>query len=144
MRWLASGVGCRLFTSMAKPGFLPQFLAGIFAFAALTCGALSPDVLAFSRKGPEAAQSQTALADHQIWVMRSDGAQSCSTKSGQSLEGGAADLKNAKVRVLDSHKGGDGKLHAQMCGAPTGSMNAYLIPKDDLPQAVALGYIQAK
>ena len=38
----------------------------------------------------------------------------------------------------------DGKLHAQMCGAPSGSTNAYLIPKDDLPQAVAQGYIQAK
>jgi hypothetical protein len=120
--------------------FAPLF---IFAGLILTSGAFSANAHAFSRKAADTDPAQS-LAANQVWIQRADGAQSCSTKSGQSLEDGATDLKNAKVRVLDSHKGGDGKLHAQMCGAPTGSMNAYLIPKDDLPQAVALGYIQAK
>jgi len=107
------------------------------------CLASISDAHAFSRKHAEADAAQPA-ADNQVWITRADGAHSCSPKSGQSLEDGAADLRNAKVRVLDSHKGEDGKLHSQMCGAPSGSTNAYLIPKEDLPQAVAQGYIQAK
>jgi hypothetical protein len=123
-----------------------RFLALPATLAAASCVSLwvlSTDTHAFSRKSTEAGSVQPA-ADNQVWITRADGAQSCSPKSGQSLETGAADLRNAKVRVLDSHKGEDGKMHAQMCGAPSGSTNAYLIPKDDLPQAIAQGYIQAK
>jgi hypothetical protein len=31
----------------------------------------------------------------------------------------------------------------QMCGAPTGTTNAYLIPREDLPQAATRGYVEA-
>lgn len=97
---------------------------------------------AFSRK--HAADDVAAPADNQVWITRPDGAQSCTPKSGQTLEDGAADLRRAKVRVLDSRKGNDGKMHMQMCGAPSGTTNAYLIPKEDLPQAVTLGYVPAR
>jgi hypothetical protein len=31
-------------------------------------------------------------------------------------------------------------MHAQACGMPTGSLNAYQISRDDLPKALVLGY----
>ena len=84
------------------------------------------------------AQSQTQA--NSIWVSRADGGQSCLPGSGQSLEDGAALLRKSKVRVLDSRKGNDGKMHIQVCGAPTGAANSYLIPREDLAQAVAQGF----
>jgi hypothetical protein len=110
------------------------------------------DATAFSRKQPAptatsgagATSSTSAPKADQVWVTRGDGAQSCTPGSGQSLDDGANELRKSKVRVLESRKGSDGKMHAQMCGLPSGSTNAYLIPKDDLPQAVALGYVKAQ
>ena len=100
---------------------------------------------AFSRKSQETASPvASASAAVQVWITRPDGAQSCSAGSGQSLEDGAAELRKSKVRVLESRKGSDGKMHMQMCGAPTGSTNAYLIPNEDLSRAVAQGYVVAK
>jgi hypothetical protein len=89
---------------------------------------------------PAASVAPTA-GPAQVWISRPDGAQSCTPGSGTSLEDGAAELRKARVRVLGSRKGDDGKMHAQMCGIPTGTSNAYLIPKDDLSAAVAHGYV---
>lgn len=138
-----------------------------FVFAASVCvGLWFTGASAFSRKGaaprPSAsgaaasgagavgassavggAKSPAAPVTDQVWVSRSDGAESCAPKSGQSLEEGAAELKKAGVRVLDQRKGDDGKMHMQMCGAPTGSMNAYLIARDDLPKAIAHGFAKS-
>lgn len=118
--------------------FSVRLLVGI-AVATVTGGFFAYQAGAFSSK--QATVNDTAALS--VWITRPDGAQSCSPKSGQSLEDGAADLKKAKVRILDSRKGNDGKMHMQMCGAPSGTTNAYLVPKEDLPQAAALGYVQA-
>jgi hypothetical protein len=94
---------------------------------------------AFSRKadqpGPDA---RTA------WIYKPDGGQSCSPQSGESLEDAAQALKKARIPVLDSRKASDGKMHIQMCGAATGSRNAYEIPRERLPHAIALGFQEAK
>jgi hypothetical protein len=103
----------------------------------MMCVFYAQGALAFSSKQTNPDQ---APAPDSVWIVRTDGTQSCSPKSGQSLEEGAADLKRARVRVLESHKGSDGKMHMQMCGAPTGGMNAYLIPRDDLALAMSQGY----
>jgi hypothetical protein len=110
---------------------------------------------AFSRKSPEPtshggkdagapASFNAGAAANQVWITRPDGAQSCSTSGGQSLDDGAAELRKSKVRVLESRKGNDGKMRAQMCGIPSGSTNSFLIPKEDLARAVAQGYVEAK
>lgn len=103
----------------------------------------SPNLIAFGTKPADPATKSAAppVADDLVWVTRADGAQGCSPHSGQSLEEGAADLKKSKVRVLESRKGNDGKMHTQVCGAPTGATNAYLIPKSDLAQAMTLGFV---
>lgn len=97
---------------------------------------------AFSRNSSTAAQSRETPGET-VWIARADGGQSCSPDSAQSLDKGAEELKKSGVRVLDSRKGGDGKMHMQMCGAPTGSTNAYLVPREDLPKAAALGFLAA-
>jgi hypothetical protein len=75
-----------------------------------------------------------------VWVSRPTGAQSCSTREGESLDEAAGRLKKDQVRVLESRKGDDGKMHALMCGAPTGKTNAFRIPKEDLSKAIAAGF----
>ena len=75
-----------------------------------------------------------------IWVSRSDGALSCEKEKAQSLEAGEQELKDVQVKVHASKKGNDGKMYAQMCGGPTGSLNTYEISKSDLQKAQKLGF----
>lgn len=75
-----------------------------------------------------------------VWVSRPDGGQSCSPKSGQALDAVAQELKSAGIAVLESRKGNDGKMRAQMCGIATGGFNSYKISKGDLGKAQALGF----
>jgi hypothetical protein len=105
---------------------------------------------AFATKAPPAAptddaQSSSSLAGGPtVWVTRPDGAQQCAPGSGQTLESGASELEKAQVRIVHSQKGSDHKLHAQMCGIPSGKNNMFEIPKDDLPKALALGFHEVK
>jgi len=77
-----------------------------------------------------------------VWIRRSDGAQFCVAGSGASLVSGSSDLQAAQIKVLRSKKGTDGKMHAQVCGAPRGSTNNYLIDRAKLQSALALGYAE--
>lgn len=79
-----------------------------------------------------------------VWIAKPDGALSCEPDSGRTLSQDAEELKKAKITVLESKKGNDGKMHVQMCGAATGSLNSFLIPKAKLSDALALGYGQLK
>jgi hypothetical protein len=96
-----------------------------------------------SAQQPSSSETTTANGDS-VWVMRPDGSQSCSAKSGESLDDGADELKHANIHVLDSKKNASLKMHSQLCGLPTGTSNAYLISRSDLPRALTLGYQQAK
>jgi hypothetical protein len=91
-------------------------------------------------RAPSGVQSSA----ESVWVTRPDGAQSCAPKSGITLTEGAEDLKEAKIPILDSRKGSDGKMHVQMCGASQGTTNSFLIPKARLSDALALGYQEAR
>jgi hypothetical protein len=116
-----------------------------FTMLALTFAAVqSAESLAFGAKKANAPQSSAtpsaAPTGTLIWVTRKDGATSCGTTQAQSLEEGASELQHNGVKVLSSRKGNDGKMHAQACGMPTGSLNAYQISRDDLPKALVLGF----
>jgi hypothetical protein len=76
--------------------------------------------------------------------MRPNGEQSCSANGDSSLKQDQEELKAAHIPVMNSRKANDGKMYIQMCGAPTGSVNAFLIPKSKLPDALALGYKEMK
>ena len=90
------------------------------------------------------ASSSLSSSGPTVWVTRPDGAQQCAPGSGQTLESSFTELQKAQVRVLDSQKGNDKKLHAQMCGIPSGKTNMFQIPKEDLPKAIALGFHEVK
>jgi len=91
----------------------------------------------FGRQMPSGNSSRV------LWVVRTDGAQSCGMKEGQSIEEVAQELKSAGVKILDSRKGSDGKMHIMVCGAPEGSLNAFLIPEEDLSKVLLLGFQKA-
>ena len=82
-------------------------------------------------------------AGERVWVVRPDGSQSCGLKEPQSLADGEKALKEAGIATFGSNKGNDGMMHMQMCGASTGGLNGYLIQKQDLPRAIALGFKEA-
>ena len=100
-------------------------------------------ILTATPSASSAAKSNRA-ADAGVWVSRPDGAVSCAPDSAQSLEKGADELTQSKIAVLESRKGSDQMLHAQMCGIPKGTSNAYRIPKSDLRKAIALGFKEAR
>jgi hypothetical protein len=95
---------------------------------------------AFGGKSSSEQQKANSADSAAVWVMRPDGSQMCTANSGQSLDAGAADLRKAGIRVISSQKGNDSKMHAQMCGLPTGHTNAYQISQDDLAKAITLGF----
>lgn len=110
---------------------LPIFLVSVsFGFA--------------SKREEKLMQSNTtersSVGDSSVWITRSDGAKQCMPGSGVTLVQGSAELQASHISVLDSKKGTDGKMHAQVCGSSRGSTNNYLIGRDKLDQALALGY----
>ncbi|MCM2324671.1 MAG: hypothetical protein NDJ90_15535 [Oligoflexia bacterium] len=90
-----------------------------------------------------AAKKSPAPIDDALWVIRSDGELSCGMKKGQPLEAAAAELERAGVKVLESRKSNDGMMRIQMCGAATGSLNAFRIARKELEAAKALGFGEA-
>ena len=87
-----------------------------------------------------ATASSSASSSENIWVKRSDFGVSCEKDKAQSLEAGAEDLKKAGIQVFESGKGADNKMHIQVCGAPSGNENRYLISKSEIEKAKALGF----
>lgn len=87
--------------------------------------------------------SSSPAKDATVWITQSDGAKSCEGEDpAKTLEKVSAQLKAAGVQVLEMKKGNDGKMYMQMCGAPTGSLNAFKISKQDLAKAQGLGFQQ--
>jgi hypothetical protein len=106
----------------------------LLALIALT---VSVSSFAMSKKKQVNASEPTTSED-KVWVISSDGKKSCSVLEMEGLEKGMRELAAAQIQVFESKKADDGKKHAMACGMPTGSVNAYLIMKQDLPKALAL------
>jgi hypothetical protein len=78
------------------------------------------------------------------WVRRADGTLQCgrdrAAAAEASLKRGEEQLAKAGVPVLARQKASDGKMRAQVCGAPTGGEDAYLVPRAAVKKAQALGF----
>lgn len=107
----------------------PHIILGIFALI------ISTSSFAGGKKN---AVAETISTEDKVWVISSDGKKSCSVLESESLDKGKRELAAANIQVFDSRKANDGKMHAQACGMPTGSVNAYLIMKQDLPKALGM------
>lgn len=73
-------------------------------------------------------------------VFKYEGSKQCQQGSGVALEIMQRDLVEAGVDVICAHRGHDGRMRIQMCGADTGKMNLFVIPGEQLPKAQALGF----
>lgn len=116
---------------------LVMFLGAAAGFAASKKG---PDTPPRVQDSVDVSPKPGVKTSEEVWVARNDGGKSCGEKAPQTEEEAATELKQAGVRVLGSGKGRDGKLHAQMCGMPTGDTLRFRIPAGDVPKALALGF----
>jgi hypothetical protein len=73
-------------------------------------------------------------------VYKADGTLQCGQGHEVSLATMEKELTGASITVHSRTKDTDGMLHAQVCGAPTGSVNAYQISASDKDKAVKLGF----
>lgn len=109
-------------------------------FLVLSCCVLTFGSLSFSQTEKTLTKDiKSPIKNGKLtWIVRSDGSKSCDAEdSGEALEVGAKLLRENGIRVVESKKIFDQKMHIMMCGAETGRLNAYRIAKSDLP--VALG-----
>ncbi len=77
-------------------------------------------------------------ADGRVFVARPDGSLQCGMKKGLDLNDMENDLKG--IKVYSSSKKPDGKMHIQVCGSSTGTMNVYEIPTSSLSDAENRGF----
>lgn len=73
-----------------------------------------------------------------IWVYKYDNSKQCEPKTGVSEKEMASQLLD--IKIYSMKKQSDGQPRVQVCGALTGSTNAYEIKQKDLPLAETLGF----
>lgn len=99
------------------------------------------DWTAFTNQNPDAAgYGVWVFDDATVNVYRYDGSLQCGLGQEIPLEQMAEDLRAADIEVLESRKGTDGLAHISVCGASTGSINIYRIPREALAAAQAINF----
>lgn len=73
-----------------------------------------------------------------VWVYKYDNSKQCEPKSGISEKEMASQLLD--IKIYSMKKQSDGLSRVQVCGALTGSTNAYEIKQKDVPLAETLGF----
>ena len=74
------------------------------------------------------------------WIQRQDGSLSCKPGTARSLESDAKELELKNIKIYNQKKTTDHKMHAQLCGLPTGAVNAFQVQRSNLPLAVSAGF----
>lgn len=99
-----------------------------------------------SKREPKGASGPAPdqLSNETVWVSRPDGSKQCEADAEKALQVAAEELQKAGVPVLEKRKGSDGKIRAQVCGAPTGGTNSFRIPKGTLSRALELGFKETR
>jgi len=85
-------------------------------------------------------QSQHSSESSSIKVFKSDQSKQCEDQ-GIAPDDMRQELIQVGVDVLCSHKAYDGMMHASVCGGATGAINVFVIHRDNLGDAKALGYM---
>lgn len=122
--------------------FAPFILIATFGLAFGFIESLSVPAFAFAKgkpkvdlSSPNAIESKTA----RVWIFKEDGSISCEGK-GEPEKALRTELETQGIRVHSGKKESDGKMHMQMCGAPTGKGYAFEIDAKDLFKAEGLGF----
>ena len=79
-----------------------------------------------------------ASVDSSVWIWEKDGTKQCENIKPVSLLRSEKRLKKAKIDVYKAVHTNDGMMHAQVCGAATGGVNAFYIRTSDLPIALKI------
>lgn len=105
----------------------------VFAFSACTHEVTKPNTKWKVKTSTESEQK--------IWVTRADGSRQCGQRKGEDPTRVAAQVQQAGLLVFQSRTGTDGRMHSQMCGAPTGRTIDLQISKLDIRKALSLGFV---
>jgi hypothetical protein len=99
------------------------------------------DWSAFVAQNPDGGGYGLWIFDNpQVQVYKYDGTLQCGLGQEIPLDEMANELKGSGIEVLKMRKANDGLGHIGVCGASTGSINAFEIRRDLLPAAQKLGY----
>ncbi|UAA38708.1 hypothetical protein KIH87_18925 [Paraneptunicella aestuarii] len=74
-----------------------------------------------------------------VKVFKYDNSTQCA-KDGITLETMQLELENLGIDVSCAQKGDDGMMRPMVCGAPSGKLNVYKIPADNVADAEAAGF----
>jgi hypothetical protein len=119
--------------------------------AEATCGAptgeanvvtiAAPDWTAFVNQHPDAGDYGVWIFDADaVEVYKYDGSLQCGLGRQIPAADMAAELAAAGIEVHASRKTDDGRAHIAVCGASTGTINAFTIPRGSLDDARRLGF----
>lgn len=75
-----------------------------------------------------------------VEVYKPTGAKQCGVAKGVPLSKVKSSLERSKIPVIEAHTQSDGKMHIAVCGAPSGTIHVFKIPKKSLPKAKGLGF----
>lgn len=107
-------------------------------FGLSSCGgSIEPrqDSASVSKKSSQSIASSTFSK-----VYKADGSKQCNKTGGMVLDKMASELSRSSIDVVCSQKTTDGAVHLNMCGADTGIINVYTIPKVSMIDAERLGF----
>jgi hypothetical protein len=77
-----------------------------------------------------------------VWVYKPDGSLQCG--QGKAIDRAEMQKELLDIPVITSLTKSDGLLRVQMCGAPTGQINAYKISESFLTEAKKRGFLELK
>jgi len=89
--------------------------------------------------GSDNSSNDNNETSDKVKVYKYDGEIACISE-GISLNEMSLELMNSNITVYGAQKNYDGLVYPSVCGESTGSINVYLIHKDDLIGANALGF----
>ena len=86
----------------------------------------------------EISKMKETSAGQRIKIYKADGTLQCGQGKKIALEQMKKELKDIKVHSQTNKN--DGKMRIQLCGSPTGNCNIYEIDRENLDQALKLGF----
>ena len=89
-----------------------------------------------------AAIADTAVTVESIVMERPDGSKQCEPGPSKKnlLRDAKKELSRAGVRAVEVASGHDGRVHAQICGAPTGRVIRIRVRASDREKAAGIGF----
>ncbi len=101
-----------------------------------TTGAVST----LGQKPSDPALDPAIVNGPKVQVFKNSGEQQCGMSPGVSLEEMKSSLIKKKIPVIEAKTQPDGLMHMALCGAPSGKIHIFKIPKNMLKKAEKLGF----